>query len=331
MHDYSFVMNAIPVGVLGGSGYTGREICAIIARHPRFTLSFATANEQRGQTTRIAGRDLTFIATDDARLDQAAVVFCALPHGESLPWVERSRASGARVVDLSNDLRPGNARERKDAVYGMPELGRQTRTAIKAAEIVANPGCYPTTVLLALAPLVRAGLIAGNASIIVNAASGVSGAGNSAKRELLFAEVAEDFRAYAVGNSHRHLREMSATMSTLGSDAELVFTPHLLPVVRGILATITIPLVRPLPDALAPFLSAYADEPFIELVSCQPTLRDVLHRNVVRLAATMVAETRSPMLLVTSALDNLMKGAAGQAVQNANLMCGIDECAGLPA
>jgi N-acetyl-gamma-glutamyl-phosphate reductase len=159
----------------------------------------------------------------------------------------------------------------------------------------------------------------------------VSGAGNSPKRELLFAEVADDYRAYGVGNSHRHLKEMTATIATLGGDAELIFTPHLLPVARGILSTITVPLVAPLLDALAPFRGAYANEPFIEVVSEQPTLSDVVRRNVVRMTATMIGGMRAPTLLVTSAIDNLVKGAAGQALQNANIMCDIDEAMGLPA
>ncbi len=300
----------------------------MVERHPRFSLAFATANEQRGQSIRAAGRDVRFIASDDAPLADAALVFCALPHGASLPWVQRARGAGARVVDLSSDLRPGNGGD--VAIYGMPELGEATRRAILAADVVANPGCYPTSILLALAPLVARGMIRTGATIVANSASGVSGAGNSPKRELLFAEVDSDYRAYGVGNRHRHLLEMSATLATLGADADLVFTPHLLPVARGILSTITVPLVEPLGDALALFHDAYAAEPFIEIASEQPTLRDVVRRNVLRLTATMVESVRIPTLLVTSAIDNLVKGAAGQAVQNANLMFGLAEPMGLP-
>ena len=329
-----YTVNTIPVGVLGASGYAGREICALVGRHPRFSLVFATANEQRGQRVRIGGRDITFAASDDVRLEDAEVVFSALPHGASLTWVDRAAAAGARVVDLSSDLRPGNggveSNARDGVPYGMPELGAATRRAIRGATIVANPGCYPTSILLALAPLQAAGLIAPG-TIVANSASGVSGAGNSPKRELLFAEVAADYRAYGVGNTHRHLHEMRATLRTLGTDADLVFTPHLLPVARGILSTITVPLTEALDAPLEPFRLAYAGEPFVEISEEQPTLHDVAHRNVVRISATMIAGTRRPTLLVTSAIDNLMKGAAGQAVQNANLMCGIDECAGLPA
>lgn len=322
-------MNTIPVGVLGASGYAGRELCALVARHPHFSLAFATANEQRGQRARLGGADVTFVAPDDAPLADAALVFCSLPHGASLPWVARAREAGARVVDLSSDLRPGNGAS--EAPYGMPELGDHTRRAIRTAAVVANPGCYPTSILLAVAPLLAEGLVRADATIVANAASGVSGAGNAPKRELLFAEVADDYRAYGVGNTHRHLAEMRATLDGFSAGAELVFTPHLLPVARGILSTITVPLAAPLDDPPGFYRRAYAGEPFIEVVDAQPSLRDVLRRNVVQLSATMVAGVRQPTLLVTSAIDNLMKGAAGQAVQNANLMCGLDECAGLPA
>ncbi|HET9798547.1 MAG TPA: Asd/ArgC dimerization domain-containing protein, partial [Gemmatimonadaceae bacterium] len=188
-----------------------------------------------------------------------------------------------------------------------------------------------TSILLALAPLVRAGVVAPGATVIANSASGVSGAGNSPKREYLFAEVSDDYRAYGVGNTHRHLREMTATLDTLGADADLVFTPHLLPVARGILSTITIPLTSALADPLALYRDTYEGEPFIEVTDMQPTLHDVARRNVVRLTATMIAGTRTPTLLVTSAIDNLVKGASGQALQNANLMLGLDETLGLPA
>jgi N-acetyl-gamma-glutamyl-phosphate reductase len=305
-----------------------------VAQHPGLELVFATANEQRGQTVRVGGRSLTFQGPDDAALGSAAVVFCALPHGASLPWVNRAREAGARVVDLSSDLRPGHANGQ--AVYGMPELragpsGALLREEIRTADIVANPGCYPTSILLALSPLVRAGVVAPGATVIANSASGVTGAGNTPRREYLFAEVSDDYRAYGVGNTHRHLKEMTATLGTLGADADLVFTPHLLPVARGILSTITVPLRAALDDPLAIYRDAYAGEAFIELAEQQPTLHDVVQRNVVRIAATIIQGTRTPTLLVTSAIDNLVKGAAGQALQNANLMLGLEETLGLPA
>ncbi|MEO7082707.1 MAG: N-acetyl-gamma-glutamyl-phosphate reductase [Gemmatimonadaceae bacterium] len=318
-------MNIIPVGVLGASGYAGRELCALILRHPNLSLAFATANDQRGRTARIGGTDITFIATEDAPLSTAALVFSSLPHGASMEWVNRSKAAGARVVDLSTDLRPGNGCE--GFPYGLTELNRD---AVADAQVVANPGCYPTSILVPLAPLFRAGLVSEGAVVIANAASGVSGAGNSPKREMLFAEVTEDYRAYAIGNTHRHLKEMSATLTAWGANADLVFTPHLLPVNRGILSSITVPLTRPLTNVLGPWTEQYANEPFIEISKDTPALRDVVRRNVVRISATPIAGMRTPMLLVTSAIDNLVKGAAGQALQNANLMLGLDETAGLP-
>jgi N-acetyl-gamma-glutamyl-phosphate reductase len=326
MHDYALIVNRIQVGVLGASGYAGRELCALIEGHPRLALAFATANEQRGTTVRVRGRELTYVSNDDAPLGEAELVFSALPHGASKDWVERVRGTGARAVDLSADLRPGNGCE--GIVYGLTEL---SRSLIAGADIVANPGCYPTSILIALAPLFAFGLVAEGATLIANSASGVTGAGNSPKRELLFAEVAEDYRAYGVGNAHRHTKEMRATLESWKADAELVFTPHLLPVARGILSTITVPLSRTIDDPLSPWRDVYAGEPFVEITPTTPSLRDVIHRNVVRISAAPLANTRSPMLLVTSAIDNLVKGAAGQAVQNANLMLGLDETAGLPS
>jgi N-acetyl-gamma-glutamyl-phosphate reductase len=175
------------------------------------------------------------------------VVFTALPHGASAVWVGNARASGARVVDLSSDFRPGNGEA--EAPYGLTEL---MRAKIPGAAIVANPGCYPTAILVALAPLLKAGRVVPGATINVSAASGVTGAGYSVRPDLLFAEVAEDFRAYAVGNEHRHLAEMRAVAIELGAkNNDILFTPHLLPVARGILATITVPVNEHTDDASA--------------------------------------------------------------------------------
>jgi N-acetyl-gamma-glutamyl-phosphate reductase len=319
-------MHKHPIGVLGASGYAGRELCALVARHPGVELAFATANERRGEKARIAGGEVTFIATDDAPLDRAALVFSALPHGASARWVKAAREAGAKVIDLSTDLRPGNGAD--DGVpYGLPEL---ERAAVRGAEVVANPGCYPTAVLLALLPLLTRGLVAPGATINVVAASGVTGAGFTPRHDLLFAEVAEDYRPYAAGNTHRHLAEMTAVVRRLGSDADLIFTPHLLPVARGILATITVPLAEPLADPLALWREQYANEPFVEVASEVPTLRDVVRRNVARITAMPAAGVRTPTLQVFAAIDNLVKGAAGQAMQNANLVLGMDETLGLP-
>lgn len=326
MYYYTFDVNKIPVGVLGASGYAGRELCSLVAAHPRLSLAFATANEQRGARLRAGAGEIELVAAEDAPLGEAALVFSALPHGTSRVWVERAAEHGARVVDLSGDLRPGSPCA--GPPYGLTELNRDR---IRDAAIVANPGCYPTAILLALAPAASAGVIAPGSAISASAASGVSGAGNSPRRELLFAEVAQDFRAYSPGNEHRHLPEMRATMGAWNLDADLVFTPHLLPVSRGILATITVELQSEIPDPAALWRRAFQGEPFLEYSDAPPALRDVVHRNVVRVSVTRVASTRRPTLLVLSAIDNLVKGAAGQALQNANLMLGLPETTGLPA
>lgn len=319
-------MHRIPVGVLGASGYAGRELCQFVAAHPRLDLAFATANERRGESLRVGDRSLRMVATEDAPLASAELVFSALPHGASGLWVRRIRDVGARAIDLSSDLRPGHGAE--DVPYGLTEL---TRERLRGAEVVANPGCYPTAILLALMPLLTRGLVMPGGAIVIDAASGVTGAGNSPRADLLFGEVAENYRAYAVGNEHRHLPEMRAMVATMASDVDLLFTPHLLPVARGILATITVPLVEVPAEPLALWREQYAGEPFVEVAEELPSLRDVVHRNVVRISARPVAGMRQPVLLVFAAIDNLVKGAAGQALQNANLALGLPEPLGLPA
>ncbi|HET8770263.1 MAG TPA: N-acetyl-gamma-glutamyl-phosphate reductase [Gemmatimonadaceae bacterium] len=323
-------MHKIPVGVLGASGYAGRELCALISRHPRLSLAFATANSQRGETARLPlGGRVTFDATDDVRLADAKLIFSALPHGASAEWVARAREAGAQVVDLSADHRIGNGAS--DGIpYGLTELNREQ---VRGAACVANPGCYPTAILLGLLPLLEQGLVAPGSTVSITAASGVTGAGLSPRADLLFGELTEDYRAYGAGNTHRHLGEMRALATALGADVDLLFTPHLLPVARGILATISVPLRAPLETAVATALwrSRFAGERFIEIADELPTLRDVQHRNVARIAVRAAAHVRTPTLLVFSAIDNLMKGAAGQAMQNANLMLDLDEAMGLPA
>jgi N-acetyl-gamma-glutamyl-phosphate reductase len=324
-------VHKVPVGVLGASGYAGRELCGLIAQHPGLKLAFASANEQRGQRVRIGASEVTYVATEDAPLGKAEVVFTALPHGAAATWVGNSRASGARVVDLSSDFRPGVAasNDPAHAPYGLTEL---MRAKIPGAEIVANPGCYPTAILIAIAPLLTEGWILPGATINVTAASGVTGAGYSPRPDLLFAEVAEDFRAYSVGNEHRHLAEMRAVAAQLGGkDNDILFTPHLLPVARGILATITVPVKQYADDPSTLWRDTYKGEPFIEIADQPPSLRDVVRRNVVRLSVAKAANVRQPTLIIISAIDNLVKGAAGQALQNANVLLGLSEQAGLPA
>ena len=323
----------LPVGVLGATGYTGRELLRLLARHAGVRIALATSESEAGRPLRDIERrapELALVRAEDADLAACGVVFSCLPHGESLRWAERARAAGGRVVDLSADLRvPGGETPpwAAGAVYGLPELHRKV---IQNAELVANPGCYPTAALLALAPLLRRGLVAG--PVVIDAASGVTGAGRSPKRELLFAEVAEDFRAYAVGNVHRHLAEMRHQAAGLarGGTPELVFTPHLLPVRRGILETIYVPLREPLEAPEELWAAEYAAEPFVEVTRGRtPALSDVVGTNRVAVGVAPVAGVSSPLLLVVAAIDNLLKGAAGQAVQNLNLMLGFAETEGL--
>lgn len=324
MYIYYRSMNkhAARVGVIGASGYAGQELVALLARHPRMELVFATSESEAGRPHWGGGH---YVPVAEAPLDTVDLVFSALPTGESGQWALRAAAAGAAVVDLSNDLRGGES----GAVYGLPELWRDR---VRGAGLVANPGCYPTAALVALAPAVRSGVLDPSRPVVIDAASGVTGAGRSPKRELLFGEVAEDFRAYGVGNRHRHVAELASGLADLGEAPSFVFTPHLLPVRRGILETIYLPLRERLSVSAATrlWLDHYAGEPFVEIVADElPSLRSAVGRNVVVVGFAEV-EVTPPMLLVVASIDNLVKGAAGQAVQNANLMLGFAETEGLP-
>ncbi len=323
----------VRVGVLGATGYSGQEAVRILAKHPGATLALASSQSEAGAMLSRVVRgapELPLTRLEDAELAACDVVLCCLPHGESAQWAGRAREASAKVVDLSADLRvPGESTPEwgRGAVYGLPELYREK---IRGADVVANPGCYPTAALLALAPLLCAGNVAG--PVIVNAASGVTGAGRAARREYLFAEVAEDFRAYGLGNTHRHLAEMRDQGARMngGTAPELVFVPHLLPVRRGILETIHVTLREPMDDPVALWRGAYGHEPFVEVMEDRsPTLADVVGTNRVVIGVAAVAGVSAPMLTVVAAIDNLVKGAAGQAVQNVNLMFGLDETEGL--
>lgn len=310
-------------GVIGATGYTGRELIGLVAGHPRLELAFATSESEAGRSA-VGG--VRYVAASEAPLGEADVVFSCLPTGESGAWALRAAEAGVAVVDLSGDLRGGES----GAVYGLPELWRER---VAGARLVANPGCYPTGALLSLAPAVSAGLLDASRPVIIDAASGVTGAGRSPRRDLLFAEVSEDYRAYGVGNRHRHVPELRRGLEAMGDAPSFVFTPHLLPVRRGILETIYLPLREELTeaDAAAVWADFYAGEPFVEIMGSElPTLRDVVGRNVVAVGFSGVEEA-APMLIVVAALDNLIKGAAGQALQNANLMLSLDEREGLPA
>src|SRR6059036_3353190 len=262
---------SVPVGVLGASGYVGQELLRLLHGHPDATVAFATAESAAGEW--VDGHEL--IKADDAPWQQVEIVFSALPHGVSGRYVQEARAGGKRAVDLSADFRLS-----PDAVYGLTEF---TRPRLPAADLVANPGCYPTAALLALIPLAQLGLIDATREVIIDAASGVTGAGRNPKRDLLFGEVAEDYRAYAVGNEHRHLPELQATLAReAGFTGDLVFTPHLLPVKRGILETIHVPLTRGLDRATAEgiYETVYGNEPCVAVLhGALPSLKDVVYRN----------------------------------------------------
>ncbi len=315
------INSRVPVGVLGASGYVGQELLRLLAHHPGAAIAFATSEAAAGDEL----EGVPLVRIDDVPLARAEIVVSALPHGVSGRYVQEARAAGKRAVDLSSDFRLS-----PEAVYGLTEV---TRSHLPAAELVANPGCYPTAALLALLPLARQGLIDPSREVVIAAASGVTGAGRAAKRELLFGEVAEDFRAYAAGNGHRHLPELRATLAReSGFTGDLVFTPHLLPVKRGILETIHVPLTRALDQATAEGIydTVYAAEPCVRVLhGALPSLRDVVYRNRVAIGVAAVANVRRPCLTVIAAIDNLVKGAAGQAIQNMNVMLGLPETAGL--
>ncbi len=327
MYKYSMELNkhSVAAGIIGATGYTGQELVGLLGRHPLFSLAFATSEAEAGKP--VPGMRLKYVHAGEAPLGSVDIVFSCLPTGESAAWVARAREAGARVVDLSADMREGES----GAIYGLPELWR---SEIKAAQLVANPGCYPTGIILGLAPVIRADLLDRTRPVIIDAASGVTGAGRSAKRDLLFGEVAEDYKAYGVGNKHRHVPEIGKGLGRLNGHGapSFVFTPHLLPVRRGILETMYVPLSKQLSvaEAVELWQSTFADEPFVEIHDALPSLKDVVGRNVVSIGFSEVENAGSPLLIVVAALDNLVKGAAGQAVQNANLMFGFDETEGLP-
>src|SRR5216117_4068507 len=311
----------VPVGVLGASGYVGQELLRLLARHPGTAVAFATADMAAGEW--VEGHQL--LQADDAPLERAAIVLSALPHGVSARYVNEARAAGKRAVDLSADFRLS-----AEAVYGLTEF---SRPRLAQAELVANPGCYPTAALIALIPLAQRGLIDPSREVVIDAASGVTGAGRHPQRELLFGEVAEDYRAYVVGNTHRHLPELKQSLAREGGfTGDLVFTPHLLPVKRGILETIHVPLTRVLDQATAEGLysATYDAEPCVQVMhGTLPSLKDVVYKNRVAIGVAEVVDVRRPRLTVIAAIDNLVKGAAGQAIQNMNVMLGLPETAGL--
>ncbi|MEV7263054.1 N-acetyl-gamma-glutamyl-phosphate reductase [Micromonospora aurantiaca] len=324
----------IRVAVAGASGYAGGELLRLLAGHPEFELIAATAHSQAGQPVtavhpHLAGLDLVFAATEPAPLADADLVFLALPHGQSAA-LAAALPDTVKVVDLGADhrLRDAGAWSRYYGgehagawTYGLPELPGQ-RGEIAAATRVASTGCYAVTTTLALAPLIAAGAVRPD-DVVVVAASGTSGAGRAAKAHLLGSEVMGDLTPYKVG-AHQHVPEIKQATGATG----LSFTPVLAPMPRGILATVT---AVPTGDAdpRAVLAAAYADAPFVHVLpeGSWPHTAATAGSNSCHLQATVDAD--SGRVIVVSAIDNLGKGAAGQAVQNANLMVGLPETTGL--
>ncbi len=324
----------IRVAVAGASGYAGGELLRLVAGHPEFELTAATAHSQAGHRLddvhpQLAGLDLVLADTDPAALAGADLVFLALPHGQSAALAAQLPPE-VRVVDLGADHRLADPYDwahyyggthAGQWTYGLPELPGQ-RELIAASTRVANTGCYAAAIILALAPLIAAGA-ARPEDVVVVAASGTSGAGRAAKAHLLASEVMGDLSPYRVG-THQHVPEIKQATGATG----LSFTPVLAPIPRGILATVTALPARGV-DPQAVLAEAYADAPFVRVLpeGRWPHTAATLGSNSCHLQATVDVDSRR--IIVVSALDNLGKGAAGQAVQNANLMVGLPETTGL--
>lgn len=309
------------VAVVGGSGYTGREALTLLAGHPGVRVVLATARSEAGRPSPYPG--LEYRDADVSELGGVDLAFVCLPHGAAVPWVEGALERGIRVVDLTSDHRLGSGREDR-AVYGLTEWAE---SELPGARLVANPGCYPSGGLLALRPLVEAELLDESRPVVLHAASGVTGAGRSPRAELLFAEVYGDFKAYGLGNVHRHLKEMRAFLPSL----QLLFVPHLLPVPRGILSTLAVP-VRAGVDARRireVWEARYPASGGVRVSLEAPQLSWVTHTDLTYLSAFDNEGITAPTVTVVTALDNLGKGAAGQAIQNMNHMLGLRAGEGL--
>ena len=330
----------IKVGILGASGYAGGELLRLCAAHGAFAPTLFFGDSQAGETVAsvhphlaLAYPDARFERFDPAHLKQIDLLFACMPHGESQKIAPAVTESGIAFVDLGADFRLDDAatferwyHEPHRApdllgrfVYGLPEIARDR---IRGAKLVAAPGCYPTSAILALKPLVDAGLIE-KTGLIVDAASGVTGAGRAAKAGTHFCTVDENLAAYGLLD-HRHTAEME-----MGTGGEVLFTPHLAPMNRGILATCYATATRAMEpgEPLAALKAAYADEPFVHVSDALPATKWTLGSNAVHLAARY--DARTGRVIAIAALDNLVKGAAGQMIQCANLMLGLPETQGL--
>ena len=342
------------VGILGATGYTGIELSLLLEKHPNAEIVFLSSEASAGQELstvfprlmgcgKIRGKTLQNAAS--CQSVSVDVVFSCLPHGASaeacLPFVD----GGAQVIDLSADFRLADASlypkwygkphpkpERlKDAVYSIPELDR---ALVRGAKLIANPGCYPTSVLLPLLPLVEAGAV-GAGTVIADSKSGVSGAGRKPSLGTAYCEVNESIHAYKAGRAHQHLGEMTQQVARAKQGGlPLIFTPHLVPMERGILTVLYVPPAAGVDAAkVRQILSeAYAGEPFVKVLSKGqglPATGHVAHTNRCHIGVVEMSET--DVVMVVSAIDNLVKGASGQAVQNWNASVGADETLGFPA
>lgn len=338
----------IKVGIVGGTGYTGVELLRLLALHPQVEMTAITSRGDAGLPVAdmfpsLRGLvNLVFTDPATANLNACDVVFFATPHGVAMSQTPALLAAGVKVIDLAADFRLQDvavfeqwykmphscANILKDAVYGIPELYREQ---VKHAKVIGNPGCYPTTVLLGLAPLLEQGLIDLSVPVIADAKSGVSGAGRKAEVATLFAEASDNMKAYGVAG-HRHHPEIHAELTKLaGEQLQFIFVPHLVPMIRGMLSTIYVKLSTKANglDLQALYEKRYENEQFVDVLPAGnlPETRSVRGANQLRIALHKQADTGYLTIIVVQ--DNLVKGAAGQAVQNMNIMFGIAENAGL--
>jgi len=336
------------VAIVGASGYTGLELIRILYCHPEVAVTCLTSEQSAGRRIsdifpNLRGRcDLTLENLEPVRVaGKADLIFTALPHKAAMEVVPTFMRLGRHVIDLSADYRLSdpevygawyephlNPANLKKAVYGLPEV---RRAKIRGARLVANPGCYPTSIILGLAPLLKKGLI-NTGDIIADSASGVTGAGRSAKVDSLYCEVNEGFRAYGVGGVHRHTPEIEQELSLLaGEPLVITFSPHLVPMDRGILSTVyATPRKATTTEKLVRLYQAfYKGEPFVRVLpqGSLPSTAFVRGSNFCDIAP--LVDQRTGRVIIVSAIDNLVKGASGQAVQNMNLVCGFPETMGL--
>ncbi|MCB6182146.1 N-acetyl-gamma-glutamyl-phosphate reductase [Leeia sp. TBRC 13508] len=334
----------IKVGIVGGTGYTGVELLRILSVHPNVKIQAVTSRKESGMPvadmyTSLRGFvDVKFSDPDAGELQQCDVVFFATPNGIAMQQAEALLNAGIKVIDLAADFRiKDQATWEKwygmthaaphlleEAVYGLPEINREK---IKGARLIANPGCYPTAVQLGFLPLIEAGVV-DTSNLIADCKSGVSGAGRKAEVHTLLAEAGDNFKAYGVAG-HRHLPEIRQGLSIAnGSEVGLTFTPHLLPMIRGIHATLYAKLTKDV-DLQALFENRYANETFVDVLPAgsHPETRSVRGANICRIAVHRPQGGDTAVILAVE--DNLVKGAAGQAVQNMNIIFGLPETTGL--